>query len=75
MTDDDKAPDAQGAAELANAMAQLGAIMAPILEAAAGYRAAAMAMGFDDASAGQMAAQYHQMAMRLVTMNVPGFNK
>lgn len=75
MSDDDRAPEIEGAAELAVAMAQLRAIMAPVLEAAAGYRAAAMAMGFDEASAGQMAAQYHQMAMRMVTMNVPGFNK
>lgn len=47
------------AAAMAAAIATLGETMAPILEAAAGYRKQALEMGFPEEVAGLMAAEYH----------------
>lgn len=70
MATDDEIGQSDAAREIAAALIQLAELMSPVLEAAVGYRNAALAHGFDEASAGQMSAQYHQLLMRMVSSQV-----
>lgn len=51
---------------LAAALQQIGAMMEPILEAAAGYRQQAIERGFDEMTAAMMASSYHEMLMSII---------
>lgn len=58
-----------GADDVAAAVAELGAVLEPVLEAVQGYKQKAVAAGFSAATAEQMAVHYHRHLFAVLSAN------
>lgn len=55
---------------MAEGLVAMSDIFAPMREAAVGYRAQMMEVGFPEDAAASMAADFHRSAMQLITANL-----
>ncbi len=62
---DDFVPPSAGAGQIAQAVAGMREMLAPILEGAKGYKEECMRQGFGERAADDMAVQFHEAVLSL----------
>lgn len=66
MHEDDMPPYSDGTNEIAAIMAQVDAMMAPVLETVVGYRKRIIDAGFSEPTADKMSEDYHNTLMTII---------